>query len=361
MRTSSKIGCHVLARTVGPAAALAALLLLAGCATPDVKPFAQQTSDLAAAVSAEETATETRMAQLSAALNNPRDAGAKKEIDAAAAKYASNAKAVDALLTAATSYSTQLVNLASAGETGTQAVKTISDNLQQISSALGAAFPGAGTAVSSVINVIAANVTRVEAQEKLTKAMDAADPIVKEIAGAVAKLYEVKTPAGAQVEFIHAVHSKELEMLRSRIGDGKIMFYRIAVDAEDKTLQTLAGELAAKPESPLCGPASAEKRCVGAAEMRALAAASALMMQIKPDYDAYQAALIESAGWLSSHDAAAGHIGDAATAWVDAHAKLRSALDQCGGLNFLHGDCSVSFDDYKAAVTRLVADAKGAK
>lgn len=108
------------------------MIALAGCATPNLQPWAESTAELSAGVSTEHGAVLTRMkvAQDQLKAWNSTDKRIKK-IEEERAAYARDSKRIEAVLDLAVDYSNVLAELAKAGETGATSVCSMIQKISQ--------------------------------------------------------------------------------------------------------------------------------------------------------------------------------------------------------------------------------------
>jgi hypothetical protein len=149
---------------------------LAGCATPDLRPYSEQTANLVSAISAEQRSVSTKMAEL-AELSEPAQ---KKKYEAKKKKFDEYATAMSALLDQAMTYSDSLVELAKAGETGGEAAKKLVKTVNDFGSLAG--LGAVSGPITTVFNELAKAATIAQAQESLIDATRAAQPGVDALA-----------------------------------------------------------------------------------------------------------------------------------------------------------------------------------
>jgi hypothetical protein len=380
------------------AALLAAgVALLAGCATPDFRPFAAETAALGGAISTEQAEVVARLAQTIAKTQtrNAND-GRVADFEKQKASYAANAAAVNVVMTTAVSYSTALVELAAAGETGAKAVTSLTDTLKGFSSALGVALPVASIPAwaSALAQEVAQAVTRIQAQNSLADATKAADPTITRIAAALSELYE--WPKGPQALIVSGVQASEEGVLQDIAGRHRMAFYRginvkeVSVDKrpEQSRLEYFFGEAADRvarqsPAAGICGiaawvPMRDEKgafvtdkngnpvfvaepgtpkddpNCLTGQTLQGLNAIVTLLAGIEPQFQAYTRELALSRKWREQRQEASVRISQAAKQWAAEHARLAEALEECGGLRALRRNCgNLTFSNFKLAVERI--------
>ncbi|MDD5248380.1 MAG: hypothetical protein PHY45_05320 [Rhodocyclaceae bacterium] len=380
------------------ACSFAGLLALSGCATPDLRPFAAETAALAGSITAEQAEAAARFAQVKARVQ-ARDAADTrvKQLSNEQASAADNAKAIEAVMTTAATYSDALADLAAQGETGAAAADTLAKALQGFSTALGIAFPLAGEIpawAGKLTAELAQDVTRIQAQESLAAATKAADAAVAKIAKAVADIY--RWPDGAQAMILDGLQKTEEGVLRDEVGKNRLAFYQAIAVARiqlpERTPQTrleyffgaIDDRLGQQdPAAGICGVTAApapgadgkpvnvgiggshERRaqasggdphCLGAQTVQGLQAVVALLAGIEPQYQAYTRDLAASRAWLQRRGSVGEPIAKAASAWAAAHHEIAVSLEQCGGMHALRRNCgNLNFGHLKLAVGRLRA------
>lgn len=384
-------------RSMRSALTVAALGLIAGCATPDFKPFAAETAALGGAIAAEQAEVIAHFAQTGAKAEtrNPDDTRVKR-LGSQKDTYAQNAEAVNALMTVAVNYSSTLVDLAAAGETGAKAVTSLTDTLKGFSSALSIALPVAAIPVwaSALVKEIAQDVTRIQAQNTLAEATKSADPTITKIAKAIADLYQ--WPSGGQVLTAVGLQTSEEGVLQDTVGRNRIAFYRginvKEVKVGDRQSQTRleyffgdTDDRIAKqsPAAGICGIAAWEPardakgqfikdksgnpvfaaqqgnprddpNCLTGQTVQSLQAIVSLLSAIEPQFQAYTRDLAASRKWLEQRKASSRQISEAAKMWATEHSTLAKQLEQCGGLRAIRSSCgNLSFSNFKLAVDRV--------
>jgi hypothetical protein len=356
------------------------LTLLAGCATPDLKPFATETASLGSAISAEQNEVQGHIAKVSARAESrdPRDPRVK-DLQSDLDKFARDAAAVDAVMSVAVNYSSALVDLAARGETGHEAADSLGNSLKGISAALGIAFPAAGIPAWAVTlgEETAAAVTRVQAQQSLTEALKVADPVVGRIAKAVASIYATN---GAEYKIITGLRRTEQDILTDEVGANRLDFYRkvnvnrvsVTPTVAQTRLEHLFGDVDDRiakqnPVSGLCGlnrPVAAaggdlgmmkdDSHCLTGRAVQDLAAVTTLLAGIEPQFRAYTKDVMDAKLWTQQRITAGAQIAEAANAWADEHHSITERINKCGGLRALHQGCgNLTFANLKLFVGRV--------
>jgi hypothetical protein len=380
---------------------LMALGMLSGCAsTPDFKPFATETATLGGAIDTEQSEVVSHFTQT---INKAEQRGSTEprtkqlaELEKDRAKYKANAAAVNAVMDLAVAYSNALADLAAAGQTGPDAVNSLTDTVKGFSSALNIALPGAGAIpawASALAKEIANAVTQIQAAKGLAEATKVADPTIKKIGTAIADLYAPNK--GPQVNLAAGLQAEEEGILQDLVGRHRIAFYRginvtqVTVDkrSPDTRLEYFFADVDQRiaqqsPTAGICGLAQwapvldsqhrpvtdkngepviaapqgnprDDPNCLTGQTLQSLQAVEALLAGLEPSYQRYMDDLSASRGWLEQRNSAAAPIADAALKWTEAHAKLAQRLEECGGLRSLHASCgNLTFANLKLAVER---------
>ena len=354
------------------------LSLLAGCATPDLRPFATETARLGAAISAEQAEVGLHLARVSARAEarNPQDdrVGTLTRFQS---EYSAKAAAVDAVMSVAVDYSTSLVELAAQGETGAESVQSLAKSLEGLSGALGMAVPAANIPAwaARLVQEIAAYITRIQAQNNLAAAMQQADPAVGKMASAIASIY---SPNGPQLKIATALEALEEGILRDEVGANRLAFYRSLnvvkvkqAGAAQTRIEHFFGEVAdrvgqrnqgvnlcgmTRTAAPLGAAARDEPPCLSGTMVQELASMSTLLAGIEPQFRGYNKELAASRMWLQQRNAVVPPIAAAARAWAAEHRQLARTLDACGGMRALRRDCgNLTFANLKLFVGRVKA------
>jgi hypothetical protein len=371
---------HAICRSIRRPLIFLSLALLAGCATPDLRPFATETAKLGAAISAEQTEVQLHLSNVStrAEARNPQD-DRVRTLTQFQSDYSANAAAVDAVMSVAVDYSTALVDLAAKGETGAESAQSLAKSLEGLSSTLGMAFPAANIPAwaGKLVQEISADITRIQAQKSLAAAMQQADPAVDKIASAIAKIY---SPNGPQLKIATGLEVLEEGILRDEVGANRLAFYRSLNVArvkqggvEQTRIEHFFGEVAdrvgqrnqgvnicgmTRTSAPLgaAGAAKDEPPCLHGTLVQDLASMSTLLAGLEPQFHAYNKDLAASRMWLQQRNAVVPPIAAGALAWAAEHHRLAGTLEACGGLRALRRDCgNLTFANLKLAVGRVKA------
>lgn len=349
---------------------LAIVTLLTGCATPDLKPFAEETAALGSALSAEHVEVAGKFDQIvdKARSRDPRDSrltrlAEQQEI------YVKNASAIDLVMDTVVNYANTLVELAESGETGPQAVDSLSKTLKGFESTLGATIPLLPPWVGALVKEIAQGVTRIQAQKSLADATKAADPTIKHMAAVLSDLYA--WPNGAQAQVVTGIHIVEQGVLEDVAGPQRLVFYRglnvklIPAEAgrpSQTRLEWFFRDLndrigKQRPAAGICGLAGLrgdDPNCLTGETAQSLEAIVSLLSGLEPQYLVYTRDVAASKKWLEHRKAASKPIVESLAAWAADHAKLAKKLEECGGLRAVRKSCgNLTFANLKQSVARL--------
>ena len=357
---------------------LVVVAILSGCAaaTPDFKPFANETAALSAGIAAEQAVVLTRYGEVigRTTSRDPSD-GRVQRLESQKESYEATAKALNVVLETAVTYSATLVELGEAGESGPQAVESLTNSLKGMGDAIGVAVPVASLVpkwVDGLVKGIATEVTRVQAQKTLFEATKVAQPAVEKIADTLSSIYS--WPRGEQAGIVTSLQSTEEGVILDTIGNNRVAFYRgLSVDIKQspnrETRQTrlewFFGDLTdqisnQEPAAGICGlpgnTGSKDRHCLTGQTAQSLEALVNLVAGIEPQFQAYLREVAASRKWLEQRKAASAPIAAAAKAWAAEHAKLARKLEECGNRKFFDKPCGgLTFANLRASVDRLRA------
>lgn len=171
-RQHARVSARSVARALAARLLVAAgVVLLASCALPDLKPFAESTARIHAAV----LKTEVDLPAL------VRDAGKPDDAARLEAHLAVRTQALNGVLR----YTESLAHIAAAGQSGASAAGKVGDSLNGLLGVLKAA-PLSGEALSTV-TLAYGYIAQVRAAGEFAKAVAQADPVVQTIAGILDK------------------------------------------------------------------------------------------------------------------------------------------------------------------------------
>jgi len=352
---------------------VAVLLLVSACATPDIKPFANQTAVLAGAVEGELTAIESKFTQIEEWAETKEDAN--KWIEQRK-RYVVQKLVVSAVLSDTVKYSTALVELAEAGETGSAAVDSIVKTMNGFASVVGIAGMPANFATSvagKALKEIATAVTRVQAQNKLRDVIlttSGTDGAITLMAALIEDIY-----ADVQLNFIAALNREERRLIQNRIGVNALQFYRSISDDRElenyyANLRLLLPDKSQNPSAKrFCEISKTEKMvggkkvvevkntsCILGVEIQSMAALHQVLAVLQPKEIQYKDLNSKAAKWQKARTGKAAAIVAAVKVWVVEHQKLADVLEQCGGLRALNSKCgNLTAANLKAAVEKIKA------
>jgi hypothetical protein len=313
--------------------------LVAGCATPNLTPFADQTAALAGAIEGEQREVALKFAQVIQLYEDAcRKLGAergKTQCEQVGVRrknlesFDDSRRVIDDLMQRATVYAVTLAELAKAGETGSTAAQSLVTTVKQFGSVLG--IGGAISAgAADTLQMISQAATRLQAQRSLADASEHAHEAVGVLADGVVAIY--KETSGLAI----GLYSDEYELISLVAGEGLVALFQDASAGRDivnarirqqrDTLSRLGGcDTATGDERKGC---DALKRDLGNAEdLRRV------LDRLRPDYEAVVAKRAAALRWREQRSENAKAIVKAAGAWKEEHARAAQALKRCGGIN----------------------------
>ena len=324
--------------------AAAAATGIAGCATPNLQPFGEQTARLADAISGEQRQITLKFERVidlygeacKQALRRfqgagqPEDCKTRDDRDAKRKMFENSREAIDGLLEKAVGYATTLVDLANAGESGAQAAKSLGDTLGKFSSLAGLGGELVGGALRTVLEDVAKQVTRVQAQNSLSEATAAADPAITSIANGIVQIRVLEETV------VRALYQDETAVARTLAGDELIGLFRDALASREKVNQRLRSDAGRLAELNDCGTAPPDERkelCNKLqGNLRNVEDLSRLLDLMRPEYEAYNAKHDAAVRWRAERRENLQSIAKAAAAWKSEHARVADQLRRCGGL-----------------------------
>ena len=307
--------------------AVSVSVMVGGCfATPDMSRWAENSSALATAVSAENAEVLKRMDKNIAAYH----AGVKIGWDVPAAygatwsnksrrTYADAASTIDATMMAMTLYADALAKLAASGETGKEAVEKGHKALKNIADTVGIAFPTA-PAVVGIVKEIADVWTRAEAQAGLLQAMELTDLKVEALRD------EIKNAVSAQERLVTLLRNFEIAIIDHSYGENVMLWY---FQYDPTTGKSRFG----KNEQIFDDAIDNEDDTLVAA------AYTYLIETLKPRAEARARDLSAAAQWRKARLKKLHGIAAAADAWRESHKNAMAALRECGGLRMFRFNC----------------------
>lgn len=307
--------------------AVSVSVMVGGCfATPDMSRWAENSSALATAISAENAEVLKRMDKNIGAYH----AGVKIGWDIPTAydttwsndsrkTYADAATTIDATMMVMTLYADALAKLAASGETGKEAVDKGHKALKSIADTVGVAFPAA-PAVVAIVKEIADVWTRAEAQAGLWEAMELTDPKVEALRD------EIKNAVNAQGSLVTLLRNFEVEIIDHSYGENVMLWYfqndpTSGKPRFEKNEQIFADAIANQDDTVVA------------------AAHTYLIETLKPRAEARARELSAVAQWRKARLKKLHGIAAAADAWRESHKDAMAALRECGGLRAFRFNC----------------------
>ncbi len=310
---------------------------LAGCATPNLQPFAEQTSRLAQAVAGEQRQIALKYEQVielydeackqagrgpKPPAESPRSCQQKQLREGEAKNYAESRRIVDGLMEKSVLYAASLAALAQAGETGAEAAQSLLGTVKQLGTLVGVGGTAVTGSVAVTLEKIAEAVTRIQAQRSLAEATAAAQEAIATVADGVRDLH-------APSDAIAGVLSRdERDALLAITGEGVVALFREAAAGRQAVSEQLSGEL--ESVGRCSEPGADRAKC---AAFRSAEGFGKLLDQLRPDYQSYEARRVASVRWRAHRKENLAAIAKATAAWKAEHARVADALKRCGGLN----------------------------
>lgn len=357
-----------------------AALIISSCATPDIKPWAENTAKLSVAVSTEHSAVLTRMVGAKASIEawNASDRRVT-EVGEVIEIYQTNASKIEAILDLAVDYSNALTELAAAGESGEAAAEQIIGSFQRFKDAANVTFPGAGAAtdiIGKVFGSVSDAITRIQSQKSLEAAMQIAEVgPVPVIAEQITEMFRKANPeksvrAGAQRQIIVGFQGVEDGIALDIAGFNRTAFYKgvnvtkielngIPATRLDHYFAELGNQIRQQNAlkgicSPNPEPNNGAVGCLTGETAEGLAAIVNLVIATEANYQQFANARSENAAFARQRTTAADKIAGAVKAWRNEHTRIYEMLKQCGGWKALRGSCgNLTFANFEAAVEKL--------
>lgn len=312
--------------------------LLAGCATPDLRPFADETARLATAVSGEQRQIALKFDQVVALYDEactkrsraapaqpPLSCRLKAERERQAADYAESRRVIDGVLEKSVAYAGALAELAAAGESGGDAAQSLLGSLKQLGGLVGVGGTAVSASVAAALEKIATAVTRVQAQRSLAAAAAAAQPAIVTVAEGIRELHAPSARLAA------SLHADELDANLTLAGEDLVgLFHDAAAGLDGLGRRLHALQLAAVAS---CGQDGDKAKCAQLPEaLRNAESLGRVLDHLRPQYEAYQARRAAALRWRADRRDNLAAIARAAGAWQAEHANAAEALARCGGL-----------------------------
>ena len=376
----------------------AAVLTTTSCATPDVKPFADQTSALETAVATEKKAVADKMDSMIALIekgNSTKPASTLVDMgvwEKHRKSYLESMAVVIQVLSEATAYSDAVASLAAAGETGSAAAEKIYGTVQGFASVTaslggpGVSIPAdfAGSVAGRVFKEIGDLWARYEAQQSLTEATEKAHPTIIKIGEGVDAIFR-----DIQPRILFASYNQMKGVETDVLLTGAAKFHKNY--GNDKTLNALLRDVSALPLSNIRAEyclrgftkTDSRIRCFGRSidaatkdailqndsqRLDSLTAESeaarhriqfiyfllAAVNETEKDHDQFLEARADTEAWYKTRTARAKAIAAAAQTWVKTHEELTVVLANCSGLKSLKASCgNLTAANLKASIERI--------
>lgn len=376
--------------------------LLVACETPNLKPWADATASLSAAVGVEHEAMVTRMTAARARISSWNSKSIRVGVIKGQIKtYKANAKQIETILDLAVDYSNALTQLAEAGEGGEKAAQDIMASLKKGAGLLDIAAPGSGAAVDIVgraFVAVAAAYTRIEAQQTLAIAMAAAEEgnpnpstivivdkngtentkklpastpgFVPVLAEQLTEMYKGGTPAGAQRIIIAGFEGQETGIDVDIAGLNRATFYKglnvtvkmignVEATRLDHYFADLNNRIGRQnPTNGICWSVEGgvvDPNCITGEVAQSLDSVMSLVIATEQNYRDLAKARSENAKFARQRNASAGAIVKAVKIWRNEHKRIADELKRCGGWKAVTKfDCgNLTFSSFKAAIEKL--------
>jgi hypothetical protein len=313
---------------------------IAGCATPNLKPFAEQTARLAQAVAGEQREVSLKFAQVidlykEACAKLSAQGRGKTECAGAATRTSQRAafdvsrSVVDSLLQRASTYADALAELSKAGETGSDAAQSLLGTVKQFGNVIGIAGT-VTTAAANALQNIAQAVTRLQAQKSLAEAAEKAREAVTALADGVVTIFNDANSLAIPL------YTDEYDLLAVVAGEDLVGLLQDAKAGQDAVGQRIRARRAELSQLNQCASASGEKadNCKALqADRQNAETIGQLLDRLRPEYESVVAKRAEALRWREQRGENAKVIVAAVEAWKEEHARAANALHRCGGLN----------------------------
>ena len=355
-------------RTARTLLSLPWFVLLAACATPDLKPFADQTASLAAAVNAERAAVLERFEQVIDLSAQYREHD-KAEWQGAKRQYDASSKVVSDLVGEAVQYSAALADLAEASETGGEAVSLLLGTINGFAS-VGSITDVSDNLVATPAEAVLVRVgkawTRIQGQRSLRDAVTVVsgpNGAVRVLAQGIAEIYgcnEFGPCEGSQSNLLVALNEQERLMRRREAGRQRLGFFDeiggperlenyYAALRQKLPKDTAQRGFCVSPDGGIDDP-----HCVPGENLQSMAALHTILAVLEPNYLLWQEKVREAASWKRTRQAKARAIVSAVEAWAAEHDKLADVLQRCAGFRAMRSNCGgLNAVNLKAAVEQI--------
>ena len=371
---------------------MSSVILMTGCATPDMTDFSTQTAALQTAVLTEQQEIVSQYDAIIALTERGQDEGWFSEpvLPAATARETQAAETlreryapkkwqeerssvlrvtgeVDGLLEDITAYSIALVNLAAKGETGKESVGNALGSLKKISSAASipaAGFPDVAVKLAEELGDL---LTRAQAQTSLAAAM----AVVADGQGAQKVAGVLKAYMNEDVsDLVLALRRDRTLLERYNVGPDTVRFYNLNAPwrASQRSYALLNLGDAARQER-LGNRSEAQvyadllncykpdaQGCPRASAVSGLAASQLLVGMVSAEVRGYLDTKSELVMWETARVERIAAMGAALDVWAMEHDRLAAYFKQCAGVRVFKAACApYSAATLKAAVGRIGA------
>ena len=344
------------------------VILLAACATPDLKPFADQTASLGAAVEAERAAVLQRFEIISDLTKEYRKEDEAKWKDGKG-RYKLSSQVVYDLLAEADQYSTAVADLAEASESGGEAVDSLLGTINGFASVAGvSSIPEnlLGTTAGKVLHNVGKAWTRIKGQRSLRDAVSVVsgpDGAVRILAQGITEIYECddfETCNRPQSKLLASLNEQERLMRDLEAGKQSIGLYE-AIVREDRLENYYAALRQKFPEDMakhgLCLSLSGGmdgQNCVPDEDLQSIAALHSILAVLEPNYLVWREKKRQAEEWKRTRQAKAQAIVLAVEVWAAEHDKIADVLRRCAGFRALRSSCGgLSGAKLKRAVEQI--------
>lgn len=266
------------------------LLLVAGCATPDLRPFAEATDSVASGI---RQGGDRIVADLA---REPSLSGTTP--DALQAEWGVRKQAADALV----AYSGSLAAIAEASAHRKAHAAALHESLQTLAGSIPGVNLAAGAGGEAFRSVISA-IIEVKAARDLAAAVRAADPAIQTLAAALKADF-------ASISTIHLSHFRTAQMIASGSDIRDLRRLHEKLLAEQQNLRVAAAR-------DLASPSALE-----------LARIDALLAPVRHDLQAHDALIARQQARIDEILLFHRHLAAAIDAWAAGHADLAAALAQ---------------------------------
>ena len=305
------------------------LFCLFGCATPNIKPFAEQTSQLAGSVALEQKSISVKFGEVVELARDKEKKGLKEKKK----KFDSYRNIINSVLKQSVNYSDTLVQLAEAGEKGSEAAESLLNCVNDFSSLVGLGTGIISEGVTSALKELSTAVTKIQAQTSLEKATTEAQPAIDKLADVLIAVYNDE----AFEKIVIALKETEIRLIEDDLGLNTIGFYELMKERRDKFYLGLKQRIEMHtPVEGFCvnSKGKSDSNCLAEKDVQIVATLNQLMEQVEPIAIEYQNKKKEIINWRIQRKENSKIIIKAIKEWRDEHKKITTILQKCGGLKF---------------------------